>query len=157
MDDAAKGRGGVVVVIGDAGVGKSRLAREITAAAAARGFLTLAGRAVETTVPVPFRPVAEALIRAARGGLAPSDPTVADYGPALARLVPDWDGADRDSAEVTPAVLGEAVVRLLSQDGRRAILVLEDLQWADSETLAVVEFLAGHPGWHADPLSSDCP
>ena len=40
-------------------------------------------------------------------------------------------------------MLGEAVVRLLSQDSRRAILVLEDLQWADSETLAVVEFLAG--------------
>ena len=70
LERAENGSGGVVVLTGDAGVGKSRLTREITTLAAGRGFLTLTGRAVETTVPVPFRPVAEALIRAARRGLA---------------------------------------------------------------------------------------
>ncbi|MDX6644340.1 MAG: hypothetical protein QOK40_67, partial [Miltoncostaeaceae bacterium] len=47
----------------------------------------------------------------------------------------------------SPVVVGEAVLRLLSSIGAAAggaLLVLEDLQWADPETLEIVEFLADH-------------
>src|SRR5262245_47766318 len=46
LDQAAGGRGGVVLLIGEAGVGKSRLAADVSAVAAARGAAVLTGRAV---------------------------------------------------------------------------------------------------------------
>src|SRR5215469_9433511 len=64
LDAAGQGHGGVVFVTGDPGVGKSRLVRELAAAAAERGFFVLAGRATQSSVPVPFRPISEALMGA---------------------------------------------------------------------------------------------
>ena len=46
-------------------------------------------------------------------------------------------------AHVSPVIIGEAVLRLLSQADRSGgLLVLEDLHFADPETLAIVEYLA---------------
>ena len=144
---AEGGSGGVVFLAGDAGVGKSRLAGEVCAVASSRGFLVLAGRAAESAVPVPFRPVAEALMRAARSGLTADAPQVADYRPALGSLVPEWSRPGDRSAEISGVILGEALLRLLTlPGGRGALLVLEDLQWADPETLAMVEYLADNLG-----------
>ena len=144
---AEGGAGGVIFLAGDAGVGKSRLAGEVRAVAASRGFLVLSGRAAESAVPVPFRPVAEALMRAARGGLAADAPQVADYRPALGSLVPEWSRPGDGSAEISGIILGEALLRLLTLPGPKgALLVLEDLQWADPETLAIVEYLADNLG-----------
>ena len=144
---AEGGAGGVVFLVGDAGAGKSRLAGEVCAVASSRGFLVLAGRAAESAVAVPFRPVAEALMRAARGGLAADAPQVAHYRPALGSLVPEWSRPGEGSAEISGVILGEALLRLLALPGRKgALLVLEDLQWADPETLAIVEYLADNLG-----------
>jgi DNA-binding CsgD family transcriptional regulator len=133
----------MVFLTGDAGVGKSRLARETCAAAAACDMLVIMGRAVDSTVPVPFRPVTEALIKLARDGVAPQGPEIADYRPALGSLVPEWSRPGDSDAENSPVILGEAVLRLLSHaDPKGTVLVLEDLHWADPETLAIVEYLA---------------
>jgi DNA-binding CsgD family transcriptional regulator len=143
IDKARDGLGSVVFVTGDAGVGKSRLVREACAAAAAQGMRVITGRAVDSTVPVPFRPVTEALIKLARDGVAPDGPEIADYRPALGSLVPEWSRPGDDDAENSPVILGEAVLRLLRHaDPKGAVLVLEDLHWADPETLAIVEYLA---------------
>src|SRR5258706_2888678 len=80
---AREGGGGVLILAGDAGVGKSRLAREVSAQAASQGFDVLAGRATESIVPVPFRPITEALMKLARSGVTPDAPEVASYRPAL--------------------------------------------------------------------------
>lgn len=143
LQKAGDGEGGVVFLVGDAGVGKSRLAREVSAMASTREFLVLTGRATESAVPVPFRPVAEALMKAVRGGLVADAPQLADYRPALGSLVPDWSRPGDGGAEISGIILGEALLRLLTLPGRNgALLVLEDLQWADPETLAIVEYLA---------------
>ncbi len=145
MDKARDGLGSVVFVTGDAGVGKSRLVREACAAAAASRMRVISGRAVDSTVPVPFRPVTEALIKLARDGVAPEGPEIADYRPALGSLVPEWSRPGDDDAANSPVILGEAVLRLLSHadpTGAVLVLVLEDLHWADPETLAIVEYLA---------------
>lgn len=143
LDAAGEARGSAVFVTGDPGVGKSRLVREATARAAERGFFVLGGRATESSVPVPFRPISEALMGAARAGVVPAAPGIADYRPALGTLVPEWSRPDEGDAEVSPVIIGEALLRLLSLPAWPAgLLVLEDLHWADPETVAIVEYLA---------------
>src|SRR5260370_10936600 len=89
LDAAGQGKGGAVFVTGDPGVGKSRLAREAIALAASRGYFVLTGRATESAVPVPFRPLTEALMGAARSGVVPEGPGPSDYRAALGTLVPE--------------------------------------------------------------------
>lgn len=143
LDAAGQGRGGTVFLTGDPGVGKSRLVRELAAAAAGRGFFVLAGRATQSSVPVPFRPITEALLGASRAGVVPDLPGIADYRPALGTLIPDWSRPADDEAEVSPVILGEALLRMLSLPGRPGgLIILEDLHWADPETAAIVEYIA---------------
>jgi DNA-binding CsgD family transcriptional regulator len=140
--EAGQGRGGAVLITGEAGIGKSRLVREISRTASARGYLVLTGRAVSGGVPTPFRPFAEALVSALRSGY-PASPELDPFRPALARLIPEWrqPQAAHDESVV---YLGEAVLRLLRTmaPDRGCLLVLEDLHWADRETLALLEYLA---------------
>jgi DNA-binding CsgD family transcriptional regulator len=143
LDAAGQGHGGAVLVTGDAGVGKSRLAREAVALATSRGYFALTGRATESAVPVPFRPITEALMGVARSGIVPDAPGISDYRAALGTLVPEWSRPGDGDAEVSPVIFGEALLRMLALPGWPAgLLVLEDLHWADPETLAIVEYLA---------------
>ena len=144
---AAAVRGRLVCLVGEAGVGKSRLVRELTAHARERGTVVLSGRAVPGASPLPFRPLTEALLVAGRAGGPPEARELAGFGGQLARLVPDWGAAAPGGADESPVLVGEAVLRLLrvlGGTGRRAgcLLVLEDLHWSDAETLAVVDYLA---------------
>src|ERR1022692_2571547 len=143
LDRMAEGAGGVVFLVGESGVGKSRLAQEAASLASARGFLVLTGRAVQSSAPVPLRPVTEALMGAARTGSILDMPEIAEYRPALAWIVPAGNQPGEREAEISPLILGEALMRLLAALGSSgALLVLEDLHWADPETLAVVQYLA---------------
>ena len=141
---AGAGRGGVVLVTGEAGVGKSRLVREAARAAEARGLVVLAGRAVASDVPTPFRPFAEALASAGRAGRLPAGPELDPFRPALGRLVPEWRQPRQRVGDESLVFLGEAVLRLLRTLSGEVgcLLVLEDLHWADRETLALLEYLA---------------
>lgn len=152
MDDAGRGHGGVALILGEAGVGKSRLAREIQAIAADNGVTALAGRAGRSESPEPFRPLAQALLGAFRADKPPDlGGPLNDWGPfhdALGALVPGWGDQRASAAGEGTLVVGEAVLRLLrSAAGTGACLVvLEDLHWADPETLAVLEHLADNLG-----------
>ena len=153
VEGAAHGRGGVLVLVGVAGAGKSRLAREVMREAAARGAAVLFGRAAPGANTVPHRPLAEALLAAHRSGPPPEAPELAGFTGHLARLLPHWPqlGLAGGRAETSPVLLHEGIVRLLalSGRGRGAVLVLEDLHWADAETIDAVDYfadaLAGEP------------
>ncbi len=152
VDRAATGSGSCVIVTGEAGVGKTRLVTEAAARARAGGHPILLGRASPTDRESPLRPLAEALLGALRDVPPPADEALRPYRPAVGRLVPHWADEDRALAAVAPAplVLAEAVLRTLrwlavTAAGRRAaVLVIEDLHWADRETLAVLTYLADH-------------
>jgi len=80
---------------------------------------------------------------AARARAVPESPEIADYRAALGALVPEWSRPGDSDSELSPVIFGEALLRILSvSGGSGSLLILEDLQWADPETLAIVEYLA---------------
>ncbi len=145
VGQVADGRGGVVALVGDAGVGKSRLLTEIEAAAAALELPVLSGRAVPGGGSVPYRPLTEAFLAASRTMALPRDPSLDGFGVHLARLVPGWGQGGPAIDDASPLLVGEALVRVLRLLGKPpggALLLVEDVHWADAETLAVLDYLA---------------
>jgi DNA-binding CsgD family transcriptional regulator/tetratricopeptide (TPR) repeat protein len=132
-----------VFVLGEAGIGKSRLTREAADLAEHRGLVVLRGRAVQTQTPVAYRPLTEALCSAVRAHGAPDAPELAPFRTVLGRLIPDWQGPEPE-VEVSVVTLSEGVLRFLRvlAADRGCVVILEDLHWADPETLSVVEYLA---------------
>jgi DNA-binding CsgD family transcriptional regulator len=139
------------LVGGEAGCGKSRLAREFAFAAAGDGALVLYG-ACDSVVQRPYGPFVEALDQLVR--TTDADTLRADLGAGageLTRLLPDLSqrlgelpapvAADPDTELHR---LHSAVADLLAAVGRRAplILVVEDGHWADTQTLLLLRHLA---------------
>jgi predicted ATPase len=148
---AADGTPLLVLLGGEAGVGKTRLVEQLAAAAEEQGARVLRGGCVPLGGEgLPFAPVTQAL-----GGLADRlDPAelAAVAGPArqeLGRLLPDlaWGGEAPAGAGVTSAGQGRLFELLLGMVQRLAtaaplLLVMEDLHWADRSTRNLVAFLA---------------
>lgn len=141
---AAAGQGRLVALVGEAGVGKSRLATAVTAAAENGAQLVLAGRAVPSAAPTAYRPLTEAFLGASRAGQRPEAPELDGFHGQIARLVPGWGTFESGGPDESPLLVAEAVVRLLRvlAADHGCVLLLEDLHWADPETLAVVDYLA---------------
>jgi DNA-binding CsgD family transcriptional regulator len=140
------GCGSALVVAGEAGVGKSRLLAEASLRARDEGMLVLRGRAASGAGQAPFRAVAEALAGGLRGR-AVSDTSLRSFAPALAHMLPGWFERTSDGAPEL-VFLAEGVLLLLRllAGTRGVVLGLEDLQWADPESLALVEYLAENVG-----------
>lgn len=133
---------------GEAGIGKSRL----VAATADLGFVAdmciLRGRGSSVGPLVPFRSLTEALMSLLRSGDPVDIEALGPYRQVLARLIPDWGPTPPTEAGASLVVLAEAVLRLaaLAGRGRGCLLILDDLQDVDAETLAVVEYLVDNLG-----------
>jgi DNA-binding CsgD family transcriptional regulator/tetratricopeptide (TPR) repeat protein len=144
------GKGSATAILGSAGMGKTRLLRELSRQAVERGTQILQGRATQAGTSTAFRPLTEALLAGLRGDptAVDTDPGLAPFRPALGRLVPLWrDGNAPDSEaplDESPVILAEGVLRLLGKLAGESglVLALDDLHWADPETLAIVEYLA---------------
>jgi DNA-binding CsgD family transcriptional regulator len=134
-------RGGALAVVGPAGVGKSRLAREATGLSAGGGITVLTGRAVATGGSTPYRPLIEALAPWARTA-SPDDIDLGAHARAVDILVPGW--AKGVPEPLSPVFVAEALLRLLPHVSGDApvLLLVEDLHWADEETLAAIEYVA---------------
>jgi len=156
LEEAREGRPRIVIVGGEAGVGKSRLVEEFRNVAEEHGASWLFGAAADYGAGrLPFGPVVQALRPAAH------DTTLAArLGPArseIARLFPTLAGGARPQA-IEPAALPtdglsqlrllEALLALIEQVARDrpSVLVLEDLHWADASTREFLAFLARNLG-----------
>ncbi|GAA3821764.1 helix-turn-helix transcriptional regulator [Streptomyces phyllanthi] len=135
---AGEGRGSSVFVLGEPGIGKSRLVDEAASSAVRAGLRVLRGRAASAGRAVPLRPLAEAVFSGLRGEGAPADGDLGPYEPLLSRLC---GLAPQDGAPLVG--YAEAVLRLLGVLGRAGgcVLVLEDLHDADADTLTIVDYL----------------
>jgi DNA-binding CsgD family transcriptional regulator/tetratricopeptide (TPR) repeat protein len=127
-----RGRGGAIVIEGEAGIGKTHLVRELVAAAGSAELGVLEGRADEFDLDRPLAALADAVLRQ----------PVGDADDRLADLL---------TAGATPFVLVDAVVASLEQRVacRPVLFVVEDVHWADAVTAraigAVHRRLAGAP------------
>lgn len=149
---AGEGRGSSVFVLGEPGIGKSRLVEEAAATAVRAGLRVLRGRAASAGRAVPLRPLAEAVFSGLRGEGAPADGDLGPYEPLLSRLC---GLAPQDGAPLVG--YAEAVLRLLDVLGRTGgcVLVLEDLHDADADTLTIVDYLTDNlPGQRAVLLAT---
>ena len=138
--------GRTALVLGEAGIGKSRLAEELAAHAAADGGRVFAGRSFELEQLLPFRPWADAL---REGRLTAECPELADFDPVwqaeLIWLFPEWGVRGPDTAARTEDRLRlyEAVAQLLAHLAAQQpiLVILEDLHWADESSLRLLAFL----------------
>ncbi|HEV2452238.1 MAG TPA: AAA family ATPase, partial [Streptosporangiaceae bacterium] len=141
---ARMGQGGAVFVVGESGIGKSRLAALAADQGFAEGMSLLRGRGSVIGPMVPFRSLTEALMSLLDSGDPIDVGKLGPYRHILARLIPDWGPPPSAEEGGSPVALAEAVRRLtgLAGRGRGCLLVLDDMQDFDAETLAVVEYLA---------------
>jgi len=148
----ASGEGRRVLLLGgEAGAGKTRLAREFAAEAARDGMLVLYGQC-DAVVPTPYGPFVPALEQLARA-IDPAElRAISDAGAGrLSRLLPELAAP---TAELAPPAkadpdterhwLHSAVTDLLAEVSKRrpVLVVLEDVHWADAPTLLLLRHLA---------------
>ncbi|WP_459710104.1 ATP-binding protein [Actinophytocola sp. KF-1] len=140
---AAAGRGGAVFLVGESGIGKSRLAASAADQAFQADMVLMRGRGSAIGPMVPFRSLTEALLSLLRAGDDIDIDALGPYRPVLARLIPDWGTPAAQEEGGSLVILAEAVLRLtgLAGKGRGCLVSLDDLQDADAESLAVVEYL----------------
>ncbi len=140
-----RGDGGVVIVGGEAGMGKTRLVNALAGRARRLGCVVLAGGCSEAELALPYLPFLEAIgnylagadLASLRDRLGPAADELAQLFPQMGR--PASTGGDATQAKLR---LFESML-LLFRDAasRRALLViLEDLQWADPATRELLDY-----------------
>jgi DNA-binding SARP family transcriptional activator/predicted ATPase len=168
--EAQAGQGGLVLISGEAGVGKTRLVEAFADRLRWRGVRVLWGRSYEFERALPYQPVAEALRTALPALTSDQLETVPPWAMAeVGRLVPEvlehpllgedpgerdrqaggpseveaWAAGDLDQEQ---ARLFAGMTRLLAElcARRGCLLVLEDLHWASESTLQLLHYLACH-------------
>ncbi|MGH2941173.1 MAG: ATP-binding protein [Solirubrobacteraceae bacterium] len=144
--DVCVGARATVVIGGEAGIGKTRLASELAQAVHRQDGLVLYGRCDEG-LAVPYQPFVEALRLHARAvGVDRLRTELRDLCPELGRLVPELSGLGepvRGDPESERFALFEAIAAFFEAITRElpVVLVLEDLHWAANPTLLLLRHL----------------
>ncbi len=155
-----RGQTPVVLLEGEAGIGKTRLATEFLDWAIAQGADVLRGQAFESTRRLSYQPFIDALRPRIDQENAPEDLLHDAWLVELARLFPELYERYPDLTRVVPDAsmarnpLFEAMTRLLVALAARTplLLFLHDVHWADTITLDLLHYLARSFMAHATPI-----
>ena len=140
---AGSGRGQLVVIAGDAGVGKSRLVREVSDRVSADGWTAAAGGCVDVTAGALTYAALIGILRQLDRHLG-RDVMAELAGAGIGDLAPLLPGHSSSQPEAGGGHILERVLDFLARLGEAApaVVVVEDLHWADSSTRDLVAFLA---------------
>ena len=152
VDGAMGGRGAMLMIVGEPGIGKTRLADEASVYARLRGSQVLLGRCYETEASLPYIPFVQAI----RAYVAEQDPEqlraeLGDGATDVAKLVseirqriPDLPPPPQIEPEQERYRLFESITSFLVNASRAnpIVLVLDDLHWADKPSLLLLQHLA---------------
>jgi len=150
----------LVLLQGETGIGKTRLATEFAGWAQAQGAVVLAGRALQTGRQLPYQPLIDVLRRQLEQEHAPDNLLSAVWLAELSRLLPELRDRYPDlPVPATDEALGhnrlfEAIARLVQlwATRRPLVLLLDDMQWADTATLDLLLYLARSLAEHSAPV-----
>ena len=147
FDQLTVGRGRVLLIVGEAGIGKSRLVAEFVGVVRDGGGVVATGRANPNAASVPFRPFTEALVEACRGRAWRALVGTEAWSDVLATIMSgEVDGRSPIVQPGRDVLVGEAVLALLAALAatNSLVLVLEDAQWSDPDSIALLAYLADH-------------
>ncbi len=142
--------GGCLLLAGEAGLGKSRLAAELKQLASAAHFLIMQGNCSEQDIAYPYAPWIDALrtFLALRNAAEASE-LLGVYAPELVKLLPELNlllPSLRPTASLDPAAekhrLFESIARFTTSLAatQPLLIILEDLQWSDEQSLEFLQF-----------------
>ena len=153
LEDALSGRGRLVLLAGEPGIGKSRLADELAARARNRGARVLVGRCWEAGGAPAFWPWVQALrpylsdagADVLRAELGRGAVDVAQILPELREILPDLPAPPPLEPESARFRLFDALASFLrnAATSRPLVIVLDDLHAADTPSLLLLQFVAG--------------
>lgn len=156
LDQAVRGQGVLVMIGGEPGVGKTRLAEELVLDARGRGVLALTGHCYETEGAPPYIPFVEILeattrvvpTDALREALGDAAGEVAKLMPELRRLFPDMPPPLELPPEQERRYLFNCIFEFIERAARAQplLLTLEDLHWADHSTMLLLQHVAQRVG-----------
>src|SRR5256886_399918 len=147
IDRIRSGQGGVALVCGEAGIGKSRLVAEAKAYAEAQDFFLLQGNCFQMDSSYPYAPLLDLLRASAVPTADAPDPIVLEFARLLPELAPDLSGplpAPQPDPEQEKRRLFAALTRFFKERAsqRPVLLVIEDLHWCDDVSLEFLQSLA---------------
>lgn len=151
FDRATAGEGGVIVVAGEPGIGKTAMVSEFASRLGPNPNVLL-GTCYEGEWQRVLGPWVQAIGAYARV-LEPSvlldrlgkvAPVIAQFVPEVAAALPQWSERPQLSAEEERFRLYEGVFQFLSRitESAPTVLLLEDLHWADADSLSLLRYLA---------------
>jgi DNA-binding NarL/FixJ family response regulator len=146
-----RGASGALALIGEPGIGKTRLLRELTVRAESHSFLVLSGSASELELDLPFSVFVDALDEYVEG-LEPHAlaPLADDVQAELAQVFPSLSslGRGRKVASQHERYRSHRAVRALLErlaENRPLVLVVDDFHWADSASVELLAALLRRP------------
>jgi DNA-binding SARP family transcriptional activator len=145
LQEAVSGRGRTATVVGEAGIGKTRLASVLAVEALSLGCRVVVGRCHDSDAILPFGPWVDAL---RNGEIGKDEETLGRLHPLrraeLTRLLPEASVAGLPPPTGTATALFEGVASLVENVAARQplVLILENLHWADEMSLRLLAFVS---------------
>ena len=152
LEDTLSGHGKMVMLVGEPGIGKTRLAQELTTRAAGRGAEVLSGRCYEGEGAPPYWPWVQ-LIRTylqlkdpnqLQSEMGPGAAVIAEIVSEVREKLPDLEPPPALEPEQARFRLFDSITTFLknASQERPIMLLLDDLHWADRPSLQLLQFLS---------------